>query len=166
MWIHHCLRNCIVTVPNNHFFLSAAFMAQVINSLRSLRKREKKRIFVDGKTKSREENSERIEVANCRRKFGILCLLVLPGNSKIKCNIASLMLDISIFFNWQKASRKRKLKKNFIYIRLKQSSLVCRSIRRSRVEALKWTKKAWKMTIYLRHTFEVSWRSEIFSPLG
>jgi hypothetical protein len=61
-------------------------MAQVINSLRSLRKR-KKRIFVDGKTKSREENSERIEVVNCRRKFGILCLLALPGNSKIKRNV-------------------------------------------------------------------------------
>jgi len=153
MWIHHWLHICIVTVPNDNCLLSDAFMAQVINSLRSLRKR-KNESFVDGKTKNREENSGRIEVANCRRKFGILCLLALPGNSKIKCNVASLMRNISMPFNWQKASRKWKLKN--IYIRLKQSSLVCRRIWRSRVEALKWTKKVWKIAIYLRRTFEVS----------
>jgi len=67
-------------------------------------------MFVNGKTKSREENSERIEVVNCRRKFGILCLLALHGNSKIKYNVASLMRNISMSFNWQKASRKWKLK--------------------------------------------------------
>jgi len=96
------------TVPNNRFLLSSdAFTAQVINSFRSLRK---KRMFVNGKTKSRKENSERIEVVNCRRKFGILCLLALPGNSKIKYNVAILMRNISMSFNWQKDCRKWKLK--------------------------------------------------------
>ena len=62
--------------------------------------------------KTERKTLERIEVVNCRRKFGILCLLTLPGNSKNKI-YRSLMRNISMSFNWQKASRKWKLK---IYI--------------------------------------------------
>lgn len=82
-------------------------MGQLINSLRSVRKRKKIRIFVYGKTKSKDENSERTEVLNCHRKFGIFSFLQYLVTVKIKHNVALCMA-----FNWQKASQECKLKIN------------------------------------------------------